>query len=106
VPNNHLGYLGVDSVHRSDQDGIKGGYQINAVDCITQYEGVATCERIREAFLIPALEALLQNFPFVIHGFPYRQRFISTTNCLCCSGKFHQYLRAPFCDRNQGLCCL
>ena len=59
MPNNHLGYLGVDSVYRFDQDGIKGGYQINAVDCITQYEGVATCERISEAFLIPVLEALL-----------------------------------------------
>jgi hypothetical protein len=42
VPKNHLGYLGVDSVPRFDQDGIKGGYQINAVDCITQYEGVAS----------------------------------------------------------------
>ena len=40
-----------------------------AVDCVTQYEGVATCERISEAFLIPVLEALLQSFPFVILGF-------------------------------------
>ena len=32
-------------------------------------EGVATCERISEAFLIPVLEALLQSFPFVILGF-------------------------------------
>jgi hypothetical protein len=44
-------------------------YHINAVDCVTQYEGVATCERISEAFLIPVLEALLQSFPFVILGF-------------------------------------
>jgi transposase InsO family protein len=36
---------------------------------VTQYEGVATCERISEAFLIPVLEALLHSFPFVIKGF-------------------------------------
>ena len=39
------------------------------MDCVTQYEGVASCERISEASLIPALDALLQNFPFVIKGF-------------------------------------
>lgn len=36
---------------------------------MTQYEGVASCERISEAFLIPVLEALLKSFPFVIKGF-------------------------------------
>ena len=68
-PNHQPGYLRVDSVHQGDQDGIKGVYHINTVDCVTQYEGVATCERISEAFLIPALEALLDSFPFVIKGF-------------------------------------
>jgi transposase InsO family protein len=69
APNNRPGYLRVDSVHQGDQDGVKGLYHINAVDCVTQYEGVATCERISEAFLIPVLEELLANFPFVILGF-------------------------------------
>jgi transposase InsO family protein len=69
APNNRPGYLRVDSVHQGDQDGVKGVYHINAVDCVTQYEGVATCERISEAFLIPVLEALLESFPFVILGF-------------------------------------
>ena len=69
APNNQPGYLRVDSVHQGDQDGVKGVYHINTVDCVTQYEGVATCERISEAFLIPVLEALLQSFPFVILGF-------------------------------------
>jgi transposase InsO family protein len=68
-PNNQPGYLRVDSVHQGDRDGIKGVYHINIVDCVTQYEGVATCERISEAFLIPVLEALLESFPFVIKGF-------------------------------------
>ncbi len=69
APNNRPGYLRVDSVHQGDQDGVKGVYLINAVDCVTQYEGVATCERISEAFLIPVLEALLQSFPFGILDF-------------------------------------
>ncbi len=69
APNNRPGYLRVTSVHQGDQDGVKGVYHINAVDCVTQYEGVATCERISEAFLIPVLEALLESFPFVILGF-------------------------------------
>ena len=69
APNHQPGYLRVDSVHQGDQDGIKGVYHINTVDCVTQYEGVATCERISEAFLIPVLEALLDSFPFVIKGF-------------------------------------
>jgi transposase InsO family protein len=69
APNNQPGYLRVDSVHQGDQDGAKGLYHINAVDCVTQYEVVATCERISEAFLIPVLEDLLQSFPFAIRGF-------------------------------------
>ena len=69
APNNQPGYLRVDSVHQGDQDGAKGLYHINAVDCVTQYEVVATCERISEAFLIPVLEALLASFPFAIRGF-------------------------------------
>ena len=69
TPHNRPGYVRVDSVHQGDLDGIKGVYHINAVDCVTQYEGVATGEKISEAFLIPVLEALLLSFPFVIHGF-------------------------------------
>ena len=69
VPNNRPGYLRVDSVHQGDQDGLKGIYHINAVDCITQFEAVATCERISEAYLIPVLEEILSSFPFVIRGF-------------------------------------
>ena len=69
APNNRPGYLRVDSVHQGDQDGVKGIYHINAVDCVTQYEAVATCERISEAFLIPVLAELLASFPVVILGF-------------------------------------
>jgi hypothetical protein len=69
TPNNRPGYLRLDTVHQGDQDGVKGLYHINAVDCVTQYEAVASCERISEAFLIPVLAELLASFPFVILGF-------------------------------------
>lgn len=69
TPNNRPGYLRVDSVHQGDQDGLKGVYHINAVDCVTQYEIVATCERISEAFLLPVLEEMLLSFPFTLLGF-------------------------------------
>jgi transposase InsO family protein len=69
APDNRPGYLRLDSVHQGDQDGLKGLYHINAVDCVTQYEAVASCERISEAFLIPVLEELLTSFPFPILGF-------------------------------------
>ena len=36
---------------------------------MTQWEGVATCERLSEAYLLPVIEALLDNFPFLIRGF-------------------------------------
>ena len=69
APNGQPGYIRVDSVHQGDQDGIKGVYHVNAVDCITQFEIVATCERISEAFLLPVLEQLLASFPFTVRGF-------------------------------------
>ena len=48
---------------------MKGVYHINAVDCVTQLEVVATCERISEAYLLPVLGQLLAGFPFTILGF-------------------------------------
>jgi len=69
APDNRPGFLRVDSVHQGDQDGLKGLYHINAVDCVTQYQAIASCQQISEAFLLPVLEALLQSFPFNILGF-------------------------------------
>jgi len=68
-PNGQPGYLRVDTVHQGDMDGNKGVYHINAVDEITQWEIVVTVERISEEFMLPALKSLLDQFPFVIHGF-------------------------------------
>ncbi len=68
-PNGQPGFVRVDTVHQGDLEGVKGLYHINAVDEVTQYEIVCGVERISERFLVPALEQLLQQFPFVIHGF-------------------------------------
>ena len=56
-------------MYQGDQDGAKGVYHINAVDAVTQFELVATCERLSEAYLLPVLRELLAGFPFVILGF-------------------------------------
>jgi len=68
-PNGLPGYIRIDSVHQGDQDGVKGVYHINAVDCVTQMQLVATCEKISEAYLLPVIRQLLAGFPFVILGF-------------------------------------
>jgi transposase InsO family protein len=69
APEGRPGFIRIDSVHQGDQDGVKGLYHINAVDCLTQYELVATCERLSEAALLPVLEALIEGFPFRLLGF-------------------------------------
>jgi hypothetical protein len=60
--------LRVDKVHQGDQQG-KGLYHINAVDEVTQWQVVGAAPQIAEAFLIPVLEDMLEQFPFHIHGF-------------------------------------
>ena len=36
---------------------------------MTQFEGIASVERISERYLIPVLESLIDSFPFIIKGF-------------------------------------
>jgi hypothetical protein len=68
-PHGLPGYLRIDTVHQGDRDGVKGIYHINAVDEVTQWEIVAATPQISELWLIPLLETMLQQFPFVIRGF-------------------------------------
>ncbi len=63
------GYIRVDTVHQGDLNGYKGVYHINTVDEVTQWEIVASVERISEAYLVLTLESMLAEFPFVIRGF-------------------------------------
>jgi transposase InsO family protein len=68
-PDGQPGYIRIDTVRQGDVDGEKGVYHINAVDEATQFEVVVSVERISETYLIPALEYLLEAFPFVVLGF-------------------------------------
>jgi transposase InsO family protein len=63
------GYIRIDTVHQGDMNGGKGVYHINAVDEVTQWEIVASVEKISEAYLVPVLETMLLQFPFITRGF-------------------------------------
>ncbi len=69
APEGRPGFIRIDSVHQGDLDGAKGLYHINAVDCVTQWQVVATVQTISEAYLLPVIGRMLEQFPFVILGF-------------------------------------
>jgi hypothetical protein len=68
-PHGRPGYLRIDTVHQGDREGVKGLYHINAVDQVTQWQVVGATPHISEAWLLPVLEAMLEQFPFRIRGF-------------------------------------
>lgn len=68
-PSGRPGFLRVDTVHQGDWDGAKGVYHINAVDTVTQWQVVGCASKISEAYLLPVLEAVLAQFPFMVLGF-------------------------------------
>jgi len=68
-PQGRPGFIRIDSVHQGDWDGAKGLYHINAVDCVTQWQVVASVQAISEAFLLPVIEHMIDQFPFHIQGF-------------------------------------
>lgn len=67
-PQGQPGYLRIDTVHQGDLDKIKGVYSINVVDEMTQMEVVCAVEKISENYLLPALERIIDEFPFEIKG--------------------------------------
>jgi transposase InsO family protein len=69
APGGRPGFIRIDSVHQGDHDGIKGLYHINAVDCVTQWQVVASVQTIAERHLLPVLEQMLAQFPFRLLGF-------------------------------------
>lgn len=69
APEGRAGFIRIDSVHQGDWDGIKGVYHINAVDCVTQWQVVASVQTIAENHLLPVIEQMLTQFPFEILGF-------------------------------------
>jgi hypothetical protein len=68
-PEGRPGFLRVDSVHSGDWKGVKGLYVINMVDEVTQSQFLAAVPRLVERDMLPALQDLLDAFPFTILGF-------------------------------------
>jgi len=68
-PQGRPGYLRFDTVHQGDLDGVKGVYHINAVDEVTQWQVVGSVFAISQSHLEPVLQAILEQFPFLIRGF-------------------------------------
>ena len=68
-PNAQPGFLRIDTVHQGDSPEGKGIYHINAVDEVTQWQVVQATPRISEAWLMPLLKSILEQFPFVILNF-------------------------------------
>ena len=68
-PEGRAGFVRVDTVHQGDLDGIKGVYHITCVDEVSQWQVEACVQGISEAFLLPVLELIIEQFPFVMLGF-------------------------------------
>ena len=68
-PNGRAGYVRVDTVHQGDLDGVKGVYHITCVDAVCQWQIEASVQGISEAFLLPVLALMMEQFPFEILGF-------------------------------------
>ena len=56
-------------MHQGDRDGQKGLYHLNTIDEVTQWEIVGCVPQISERALVPVLQDLLVQYPFVIRGF-------------------------------------
>lgn len=69
TPNGAPGYIRIDTVHQGDTEEKKGVYHINSVDEVTQWEIVASVEKITEAYLEPILLLMIEQYPFIIHEF-------------------------------------
>jgi hypothetical protein len=67
-PRGRPGYVRIDTVHQGDWDGVKGVYHLNAIDEVTQWEVLGCVERITEEHVLPVVEAMLHQFPFVVVG--------------------------------------
>ena len=59
----------MDYVHIGDRNGVKGVYDINLIDDVTQFQHLGAAAGIAETFLIPVPEEMLVTLPFVVLGF-------------------------------------
>ncbi len=68
-PNGRAGFVRIDTLHQGDLDGVKGVCHITCVDEVSQWQVQACVQGISQAFLLPVLALILQQFPFEIVGF-------------------------------------
>ena len=68
APEGRPGFIRIDIVHQGDLDGVKRPHHINAVACITPWQGVASVQAISEAYLLNGIEQMLAQCPFEILG--------------------------------------
>ena len=68
-PSGRAGFVRIDTVHQGDLDGVKGVYHITCVDALCQWQVQAGVQGISEAYLLPVLEHIMEQFPFEIAGF-------------------------------------
>jgi hypothetical protein len=69
APDGQAGFVRIDTVHQGDLDGIKGVYHITCVDAVSQWQVQACVQGISETFLLPVLDLIIAQFPFVVRGF-------------------------------------
>ncbi len=67
-PEGRPGFLRVDSVYQGNKTTHKGLFHINLVDEVTQFEFIGAISRITEREMVPLLEALICDCPFVVRG--------------------------------------
>jgi hypothetical protein len=68
-PQGRPGFIRIDSVHQGDKNKTKGVYHINSIDEVTQFEIIGSVETLTEEHLLPLLERLIAEYPFVILNF-------------------------------------
>jgi transposase InsO family protein len=68
-PNGRAGFVRIDTVHQGDLDGVKGVYHITCVDAVSQWQVEACVQGISEAYLLPVLALIIEQFPFEVLGF-------------------------------------
>ena len=69
APENRPGFIRIDSVHQGNTEEHRSAYHINAVDCVTQWEVVATVPTLEREHMLPVLRGMIDQFPFRILGF-------------------------------------
>ncbi|KFB69669.1 MAG: hypothetical protein CAPSK01_000614 [Candidatus Accumulibacter vicinus] len=61
-PEGRAGFVRIDTVHQRDQDGVKGVYHLTCVDAVSQWQVEACVQGISEAFLLPVLALIIDQF--------------------------------------------